>query len=169
MSKVVLTASKMGKVSFAEFCDEIGFVPKSATIRKHKAIGKKYELLSKHHEKLPFNWTTLYSISQIDEKELTEMLADERIHQSLKGNDAKRLAGIKSKKKSATVTNNKDGVPNGTLSGYAVHFQFSNAPADIIKIKDLIAQLENIGAAVAYSSSLEAFFDDSENSIQMAA
>lgn len=163
ISRVVLAAKKLGKSSFQKFCDGIGFVPKSATIRKHEAIGKKYALLRKHQDNLPFNWTTLYSISLIDEKDFELMVGDGRIHRSMSGAIAKKLADIKSKANTTTV-------PNGTLSGYGIRIQFSSFPnCNIEEVRKLLHKIEGFGAVLEYSSSLESFFNDADEPMPLAA
>jgi hypothetical protein len=56
--------SKLHKDDFKEFCTAIGYETSSATISKMVAIGKKYDVLMPHANKLPASWTTLYYIAQ---------------------------------------------------------------------------------------------------------
>lgn len=156
MSKVVIDAKKLGYKPFQEFCKEIGRDSGSSTIRKLEGIGKKHDLLSKHQEKLPSNWTTLYTISQIEEGKLEEMLSSGRIEQSLSGKEANRLLGTK-KPELTLVKKPKPTVQNGTVSGYGVRIQFSKFPdsPDICRIQELLDELRVLGAEIEVAESLE--------------
>lgn len=66
MARVVIEAKQ--RPDFSDFCILIGYSQFSSTIRKLEVIGQKYEFLISKANKLPPNWTTIYKVSQLEEK-----------------------------------------------------------------------------------------------------
>jgi hypothetical protein len=66
MCRVVYEASKsLADLDFDEFCKNIGYVPKSSTIRKFTVVGKVYPRLIKYADQLPAAWTSIYALTQM--------------------------------------------------------------------------------------------------------
>jgi hypothetical protein len=66
MCRIVYEAERsLDSWAFKDFCTEIGYSPKSSTIRKYLAIGKVYPRLVEHAEQLPASWTSIYLLTQI--------------------------------------------------------------------------------------------------------
>jgi len=158
MARVVVEAKKLGRKEFAAFCDAIGFQPKSGTIRKYVRIGERYEIFKLNQSSLPFNWTTLYTISQIDTAKLKPLFDDGKIHANMTGKEAAMLVGKKTNKKIS------EDVRNGTLSGYGIRVHFDKMPKDTnaYKLKMLMDKLAEFGAEIELSPSLEAFFQETD-------
>jgi len=66
MCRVVYEASKsLADLNFDEFCKNIGYEPKSSTIRKFTVVGKVYPRLIKYADQLPAAWTSIYALTQM--------------------------------------------------------------------------------------------------------
>jgi hypothetical protein len=66
MCRVVYEASRsLADLDFDEFCKNIGYVPKSSTIRKFTVVGKVYPRLIKYADQLPAAWTSIYALTQM--------------------------------------------------------------------------------------------------------
>lgn len=65
---------KLGK-DFKEFCNQIGSQPNSSTIKKWIKIGEKAELLRKHEEHIPSDWTTVYQLARLSQEQFDELVS----------------------------------------------------------------------------------------------
>ena len=61
---------------FAELCQQIGYDPKGASIRKFEAIGKRYQDFKPYRASIPDNWTVLYKLTQVKPRVLTKAVQD---------------------------------------------------------------------------------------------
>jgi hypothetical protein len=77
MCRVVYEANKcLTDYEFDEFCKNIGYVPKSSTIRKFLVIGKVYPRLIKYADQLPAAWTSIYALTQMPADDFERCIED---------------------------------------------------------------------------------------------
>lgn len=77
MCRVVYEADKcLTDYEFDEFCKNIGYVPKSSTIRKFLVIGKVYPRLIKYADQLPAAWTSIYALTQMPADDFERCIED---------------------------------------------------------------------------------------------
>lgn len=91
MSKAVYDASRLNADQKDEFCLKTNLDEKSATFKKYVKIGKKYDLFFKHQDKLPPNWTSLYTISTLKDEVVDSLLENDEIHPNMTGIELKDL------------------------------------------------------------------------------
>jgi len=77
MCRVVYEANKcLTDYEFDEFCKNIGYVPKSSTIRKFLVIGKVYPRLINYADQLPAAWTSIYALTQMPADDFERCIAE---------------------------------------------------------------------------------------------
>jgi hypothetical protein len=172
MAKVVIEAKKLDSEGFGSFCNEIGFNPKSSTIRKFIQIGDKYELLISRSNKLPTNWTTIYEISKLTSDQIIELIENGKINQVVLGSTIKQLNNTKTDKEEirneANVHEKKSEVPNGTPQGLSFTAEIKEIGSLInqVKLKILISDLESLKIKVQMAPELKVLL---EKSLSLAA
>lgn len=109
--------SKENPKDFENFCERIGFKPKSSSIKKLSQIGKSYLVLKSQAQYLPNNWTTLYQIARLTNEQLADFIKQGLIHQNVLGAQIEAL--LKPKSDSPVIEKiskeTKTEVPSGTL------------------------------------------------------
>lgn len=172
MAKVVIEAKKLDKEGFGAFCKEIGFDPKSSTIRKFIQIGGKYELLISRSNKLPTNWTTIYEISKLTSDQIVDLIENGKINQMVLGSTIKQLNNTTTDKKETRNEGNdneeKREVLNGTPQGLSFTAEIKEIGSLInqVKLKILIGDLESLKIKVQMAPELKALL---EKSLSVAA
>lgn len=167
MAKVVIEAKKLDSEGFGSFCKEIGFNPKSSTIRKFIQIGDKYELLISRSNKLPTNWTTIYEISKLTSDQIIELIENGKINQMVLGSTIKQLNNTKTDKEETRNEGNgneeKREVPNGTPQGLSFTAEIKEIGSLInqVKLKILIGDLESLKIKVQMAPELKALLEKS--------
>ena len=156
MSKVVFEARKLKDSEFHRFCEIVGMNGSSSTAQKLIAIGKKYECLIGHSEKLPPNWTTVYEVSKLTEEQIESLIDRGVLTASLIASDLNTALGKENKvkvKKPAPI-------PNGIDEGLGFRVQLSSNPDREMakKIKNLIGELKKLNVQLQVGTTLEAFF-----------
>lgn len=91
MSKAVFDASRLNADQREEFCQKTNLDEKSATFKKYVKIGKKYDVFFKYQDKLPPNWTSLYTISSLKDEVVDVILENNEITPSMTGFELKNL------------------------------------------------------------------------------
>ena len=91
MSKAVFDASRLNADQREEFCQKTNLDEKSATFKKYVKIGKKYEVFFKYQDKLPPNWTSLYTISSLKDEVVDSLLENDEITPNMTGLELKNL------------------------------------------------------------------------------
>lgn len=91
MSKAVFDASRLNADDRAEFCEKTNLDEKSSTYKKYVKIGNKYEVFFKHQDKLPPNWTSLYTITSLTDSVVEDLLDREEINPNMTGSELKTL------------------------------------------------------------------------------
>lgn len=77
MCRVVYEANKcLTDYEFDEFCKNIGYIPKSSTIRKFLVIGKVYPRLINYADQLPAAWTSIYALTQMPADDFERCIAE---------------------------------------------------------------------------------------------
>jgi len=165
MAKLVTDAqSQLKDWEFLQFCGIIGYDSKSATIRKFSQIGKKYEFLSAHSDHLPSSWTTIYSLSRLEDTVIEAKINEGVITPALSGDDLKNKLGLASKSNFTDVKAKViKTVPNGTQAAdYSFRARLSGTPTlgDRAAIKHLIQSMKDLNLEVELGASLEEFLED---------
>jgi hypothetical protein len=91
MSKAVFDASRLNADQREEFCQKTNLDEKSATFKKYVKIGKKYDVFFKYQDKLPPNWTSLYTISSLKDEVVDVILENNEITPNMTGFELKNL------------------------------------------------------------------------------
>jgi hypothetical protein len=91
MSKAVFDASRLNADQREEFCQKTNLDEKSATFKKYVKIGKKYDVFFKYQDKLPPNWTSLYTISSLKDEVVDILLENDEITPNMTGLELKNL------------------------------------------------------------------------------
>ena len=156
MSKVVFEARKLKDSEFYRFCEIVGMNGSSSMAQKLIAIGKKYECLIGHSEKLPPNWTTVYEVSKLTEEQIESLIDRGVLTASLIASDLNAALGKENKVKVKTPAP----IPNGIDEGLGFRVQLSSNPDREMakKIKNLIGELKKLNLQLQVGTTLEAFF-----------
>ncbi len=166
MAKVVLDMkSELKGWEFAQFCDLIGYDPKSSAIRKFVAIAVKYSYLIARADKLPSSWTTIYQISRLSEDEIGQKIDKGLISSKLMGANVQRVLGM-SKPRSAGASSISGNVvaainvPNGTIGYLGFRARLPNVPSSesVKMLNDIFSKLNDLNIEVELDTSLESFF-----------
>jgi len=157
MAKVVFDARKLKDSEFYRFCEIVGMEGSSATVQKLIAIGKKYDYLIGHSEKLPPNWTTVYEIAKLTEEQIESLIDRGVLTASMIAADLKEALGVEKKAKPKAPSP----IPNGSDEGLGFRVQLSAKPdpETAQKIKDLLNELKKLKLQLQVGSTLEAFFE----------
>ena len=63
--------------AFDRFCTEVGLDIKSSTFRKYRKIGEQADRLLAVADRLPDNWTTLYTLAKLEKEEFDDLVTSE--------------------------------------------------------------------------------------------
>jgi hypothetical protein len=107
MSKAVFDASRLNADQREEFCQKTNLDEKSATFKKYVKIGKKYEVFFKYQDKLPPNWTSLYTISSLKDEVVNILLENDEITPNMTGLELKNLMSRYTDTVLTSMTKNK--------------------------------------------------------------
>ena len=186
MGRTVLEAKQalVTKNDFQRFCNGIRFDNGSSALRKLEQIGKKADILDKYLDRLPSCWTTLYYLSQLNEKQLQQGFDEKRIDHTISGDQAKELVaeirGFGSPKDSiqatqSTTASGKQAANDSPLDiGYALTVRFDKTPtpaqAVMIEqaIRDILA-LKLVDGQVTRSAALDDLLVADESNLPLAA
>lgn len=92
MCRVVYEAKKsLDECDFSDFCKAIGYTDASSVIRKYCSIGKVQPRLVQYAEKLPSEWSKIYTITQIPARAFESFAKDGYDFRNLKGKDLTAL------------------------------------------------------------------------------
>jgi len=159
MGRVVYEAkvSMRNAQEFAAFCERVGYLPKSSSIKKLKRIGEKYAALKAQAQYLPNNWTTLYEISGLAEKTLNDLIDRGLIHQNVLGAEIKKLLieqqeSRNEKGVSQTKTNE---VLKGTVYGFACQLEDLSDLTMKAQLQMIIENLRRMKVRVVLSEELK--------------
>ncbi len=168
MAKVVLDMkSELKGWEFAQFCDLIGYDPKSSAIRKFVAIAVKYSYLIARADKLPSSWTTIYQISRLSEDEIGQKIDKGLINSKLMGANVQRLLGMSKPSSSGSSSITGSGVaaskvPNGTVDPLGFRVRLCDFPSaeSVRMLNTIFSMLNALNVEVEVSTSLEEFLVD---------
>jgi hypothetical protein len=162
MAKVVFDARKLKDSEFYRFCEIVGMNGSSSTAQKLIAIGKKYDCLIGHSEKLPPNWTTVYEVSKLTEEQIESLIDRGVLTASLIASDLNAALGKEKKVKAKTPTPIPTPIPNGNDEGLGFRVQLGSNPDREMakKIKNLIGELKKLNLQLQVGPTLEAFFEN---------
>ena len=157
MAKVVFEARKLKDSEFYRFCEIVGMDGSSSTAQKLIAIGKKYDFLIGHSEKLPPNWTTVYEVAKLTEEQIESLIDRGVLTASLIASDLNAALGKVKKAK----TKSPNLLPNGNDEGLGFRVQLSSKPdrETSKKIQKLIEELKKLNVQLQVGQTLEAFFE----------
>ena len=114
MCRVVYEAKKsLQKSEYDHFLKEIGRKTEDSTIRKHLAIGERYDDLIAYTNLLPSSWTSIYEITQLPAESFMAMVTLGESMANLTGADIKRLKSVNSSDK--TVDSTAPSMPSTTV------------------------------------------------------
>ena len=161
MAKVVFDARKLKDSEFYRFCEIVGMDGSSSTAQKLIAIGKKYDCLIGHSEKLPPNWTTVYEVSKLTEEQIESLIDRGVLTASLIASDLNAALGKGKKVKAKTLAPASPPIPNVNDEGLGFRVQLSSTPDREMakKIKSLIGELKKLNLQLQVGPNLEAFFE----------
>lgn len=92
MCRVVYEAQQtLQEHEFADFCAAVGYKDTCTTIRKFCAIGKLQPRLVKHAALMPFEWTKIYTLTQVPAKLFENYVEDGTDFRGLSGKQIKQL------------------------------------------------------------------------------
>ena len=78
--KVVFKAKEeLNRKTFKAFIARVGLTS-DGSVSKMVSIGQRYSQFKRHEDSLPSAWTTVYRLTQIDEKTVEELVESEVIH-----------------------------------------------------------------------------------------
>jgi hypothetical protein len=101
MAKVVVEAKEnLGKERFEQFANLIGYKSTDSFISKLYRIGLQADLFEKNIDQLPSSFTTLYSLTTINNHQLVNLFKDQRITPSLKGSQINSLVSVQKRYRS---------------------------------------------------------------------
>ncbi len=156
-------------IQFEQFCEGIRYDKNSPTIRKLEQIGKQAEVLKKHAEHLPNNWTTIYYLAQLSSETLDEMIESGKVFTAMSGGDAKQIVDMKmgkstrskrntkNNKKKPDVTNSDSNV-NGDDYVLMIYFDKIPSKPDALELENIIQSRINnlkLNCRLTHSASLE--------------
>lgn len=133
---------------FQEFCKGIRYESKSSAIRKFLKIGEMADMLKRHTDQIPNNWTTLYQLTRLGVATLERLIEEQRIVASLTAKQAKLLLDHET---GSTKTRNSDEddshlqTPEVQDTSYSLTIQFDQAPSPslALQIEDLVQKFIN--------------------------
>jgi hypothetical protein len=125
------------------------------------AIGKKYDCLIGHSEKLPPNWTTVYEVSKLTEEQIESLIDRGVLTASLIASDLNAALGKEKKVKAKIPAPIPAPIPNGNDEGLGFRVQLGSNPDREMakKIKNLIGELKKLNLQLQVGPTLEAFFE----------
>jgi hypothetical protein len=71
--------SGLPRKTFKTFIEKVGLTS-DGSVSKMVSIGQRYSQFKRHEDSLPSAWTTVYRLTQIDEKTVEQLVASEVIH-----------------------------------------------------------------------------------------
>lgn len=109
MGRIIVVAKKLTATEQDRFYSGIKFDTKSKSIVKLTRIGNNADLLTKFIDYLPSNWTTIYTLTQLNETQLNDLAAEGLLNQSLTGANAEAIVSkLKNKRQSGSIQNQKN-------------------------------------------------------------
>lgn len=147
MAKIVVKAKALPNSEYEQFCMQIRFKKDSKALIKLSKIGFKAELFMQHANILPSNWTTLYTLAQIEDPILEALIEEGKIYCSLTGVEAQKLVNVVNGKPESSIQNhaptNADTATNTQTvladNSYSMAIQFENTPSlDVVKELELL-------------------------------
>lgn len=161
MGLTVAKAKRLSASDFETFCKLIRYESDSSAIRKLEQIGKRYDALHKHVDKLPSTWTTIYRLCTLDDSAIDASAASGALNPTIKGSDlialcgtAKNSRGAKNGKSTMARTPADAAVPNGT--DMVVRFTTTIDETQILTLRRVCTLLREVDAEIALSHKLDA-------------
>ena len=90
---------------FEAFCNEVNMDHKSSTYRKMRQIGKLRDRFLPHLDKMPNNWTTIYELSKLTDKQFEGLVENKVINTEVTADKIKAVVNTNDKNKTEPVTN----------------------------------------------------------------
>jgi len=160
MGLTVVKAKRLPASDFESFCRLIRYEADSPALRKFEQIGRRYDALHKHADKLPSAWTTIYRLCALDDNKIDASIASGAISPAMKGNDLVALIGAPARSRRSTNAKSattqappSTAVPNGT--GMVVRLPIIDE-TQIATLRLVCSMLRKVDAEIALSEDLEA-------------
>ena len=94
MAEVVYEAEQtLDDDDLKRFCKGVGLEHEGSTFRKLKIIGENASRFESCSDRLPNNWTTLYSLARIKPNEFERVVEDERFGPNITAKDVNEILG----------------------------------------------------------------------------
>ena len=74
--------SELNRKTYKTFVEKVGLTS-DGSVSKMVSIGQRYSQFKRHENSLPSAWTTVYRLTQIDEKTVEQLVESEVIHPAL--------------------------------------------------------------------------------------
>ena len=135
--------SELNRKTFKTFVEKVGLTS-DGSVSKMVSIGQRYSQFKRHEDSLPSAWTTVYRLTQLDEKTVEQLVESEVIHPAV------TVAELKPYLPTPTVTKSSQ-EPN------AISIQFEPGLDDETKqtIRSLIEQLKKCGCKIKNDKAAE--------------
>ena len=88
---------------FEAFCEEVNMDHKSSTYRKMRQIGKLRDRFLPHLDKIPNNWTTIYELSKLTDKQFEGLVENKIINTEVTADKIKAVVNANDNQKIETV------------------------------------------------------------------
>lgn len=165
MRLTVAKAKRLSAGDFETFCKLIRYESDSSAIHKLEQIGKRYDALYKHVDKLPSAWTTIYRLCALGDSTIDASAASGVLNPTIKGSDLIALCGAatssrknaKSAKSATSQTPTGAPVPNGTEM--VVRLTEAIDEAQIETLRHVCNLLREVDAEIALSDKLKTILD----------
>jgi hypothetical protein len=145
--------------TFEKFGEQIGLNASSATIAKLCCIGRVYERLHPHVDKLPANWTSLYLITQIPAEYFERAIRQNRSFEELTGAQIKDLIQQARDLPALSIKLPKDKDKNPVVAKL-VFTKSKIDDIDLYAIKKAVREIEaRLPLKVAFSKQVEELWD----------
>lgn len=92
MCRVVYEAKQtLAEHEFADFCTAVGYKDDSSVIRKFCVIGKLQPRLVQHAALMPYEWSKIYTLTQIPARLFEQFVEQQRDFRAISGKELKQL------------------------------------------------------------------------------
>lgn len=158
MAKVAYEAKGMGKGLYALFCERV-YMKSESTMSKLVSIGKNYLIFSEHKDKLPSQWTTLYSLSLLKPEVFIEKCTSGVINPNLTGNEVLTLMGKEVQKKVKPTKPTQESNSTEEHPGIGA-FIYCSSPELTALLTDVIKYAAEKGLSVQANNNYQLYQDN---------
>uniref|UniRef100_UPI004047A89C hypothetical protein n=1 Tax=Rheinheimera sp. TaxID=1869214 RepID=UPI004047A89C len=134
--------SELNRKTFKTFIEKVGLTS-DGSVSKMVSIGQRYSQFKRHEDSLPSAWTTVYRLTQIDEKTVEELVESQVIHPAVTAAELKPYLPTAAAREVSV------------MSAISIQFERDLDPETRQTIRSLIEQLKKCGCEIKKDNAAE--------------